>query len=80
MTFTLNEQQVLSSLTRRTLVNGRSVPTGPIAADVGISQAELAVALDSLSQRGWVRVEGGTLATITPEGHAHLADEIGKGA
>ena len=66
------ERKVLASLNRPTLVNGVTVPTGPIAEDVGITITELQHALSNLLQRGYITGDGAE-SVITPEGHAWLS-------
>ncbi|MEO8883964.1 MAG: hypothetical protein ABI377_11230 [Devosia sp.] len=66
------EQKVLASLNCRTLVNGATVPTQPIAGDVGISATQLQHALSALLRRGYVTGDGAD-SSITPEGHAWLS-------
>jgi DNA-binding GntR family transcriptional regulator len=66
------EQKVLASLNCRTLVNGATVPTEPIARDVGISVTQLQHALSALLQRGYITGDGAN-SSITPDGHAWLS-------
>ena len=67
------DQKVFSSLSERTLVNGRAVATAPIAGDLGISPSELARALANLADRGWIEVNASAEAKPTAEGHLHLS-------
>lgn len=66
------DQKVLSSLSERTLVNGTPVATAPIAEDVGITPEELRLALNTLTENGWIETKASGEATITEEGHRHL--------